>query len=343
MTTLQRAGTGKAAGVADSAGNAGTFAEARGPAPGLPGRHAGLIPLSTTPGHLIRRAQQVHERIWQQQVGPGLTSVQYALLLSLAARPGMDQRSIVEAISLDKSNVADVLRRLGKRGHLVEAPHPDDGRRKVVRPTGSGVATMLGASPAAIRVQQEVMAPLPPDAQSTCLTLLRLVAFRGSPPRRPPAGDAAEPVAGWPAGLPPLHLPTAPGHLIRRSQQVHTLLWSEHVGPRLTSMQFAVLMVLDVYPDIDQRTLGQHASLDKSTGGNILTRMVSRGLVRRTRDPEDGRRNLLQLTPPGREALLQHESAVVRVQRELLTPLSGGQAEVFLSLMGKLARISGQA
>lgn len=297
-----------------------------------------LLPLlEAAPGHLIRRAQQVNERIWQRAVGPGLTSVQYGVLLALGRQPGMDQRSIGEAMSLDKSNVADVLLRLGGRGLVVRDRDPGDGRRKIVRLTSAGLATLIEASPGAVRVQQEVLAALPADGRAACRTLLRLVAFRGHPPAPTSADDPADPIAGWPPDLPPVRLPTAPGHLIRRAQQVHTVLWGEHVGAQLTSSQYVVLLVLYARPDIDQRTLGDHASLDKSTGGDILNRMVTRGLVGRSRDLNDGRRNLLHLTATGREELLHHTPGVQRVQRELLRPLTPTQREQFVSLMSRIA------
>ena len=296
--------------------------------------------LETAPGHLIRRAQQVNERIWQRLVGTGLTSVQYGVLLALGAQRGMDQRSIGETMSLDKSNAADVLLRLGSRGLLVRDRHPDDGRRKLVRLTPAGLAALIDASPGALRVQDALMSPLTPDERAACETLLRLVAFRGRPPG--PGSDPTDPIPSWPSELPPVHLSTAPGHLVRRAQQVHTVLWAEHVGPRLTSSQYVVLLVAAAKPDVDQRTLGDHASLDQSTGGDILTRIVARGLVRRTRDLGDGRRNLLQLTPAGRKELLHHTPAVQRVQRELVRPLTEDQRLQFLALMRRVATSPGE-
>jgi len=249
----------------------------------------------------------------------------------------MDQRSIGEVLSLDKSNVADVVARLGRRGLIARDPHPDDGRRKVVQATPTGLATLLDASPDVIKVQQEVMAPLGSDARATCLTLLRLVAFRGQPPASPLPDDPTEPIAGWPPDLPPVRLYVAPGHLIRRAQQVHTVLWGEHVGTHLTSVQYVVLLVLTAHPDIDQRTLGRHASLDKSTGGDLIARMVARGLVCRSRDLNDARRNLLRLTPAGQIELRTHAPAVVRVQQELLRALTPEERQQFISLMDSVA------
>lgn len=309
----------------------------RQPPPTVATEHAALLPLRTAPGHVIRLAQQLHERIWLSEVGAGLTSIQYGLLLALSDQDGLDQRSIGEAMSLDKSTGADVVLRLGRKGMIVRYPHPDDGRRKVISITATGETTLLAASPGAVRVQQQVMSPLLKDEQETCLAYLRIVAFRGRPPRHPRRVEEAAPLSGWPAALRPLVLHRAPGHLIRRAQQVHTLLWSEHVGLRITSVQFVVLLVLDAHPGIAQKTLGEHASLDKSTVGEILARLVARGLVRRTRDLDDGRHTLLHLTPSGQTELRLCEPAVVLVQKELLRPLPLDQGEQFLALLSRVA------
>lgn len=45
------------------------------------------------------------------------------------------------------------------------------------------------------------------------------------------------------------------GHLIRRAEQVHTTLWSQHVSREITSQQLAVLNALSRDPGIGQRTL----------------------------------------------------------------------------------------
>src|SRR5437588_291852 len=68
--------------------------------------------LLSMPGHLIRRAQQVHTTIWAEVVGTELTSVQFAILFALETTPGLDQRSLGERIAVDPSTLAEICRRL---------------------------------------------------------------------------------------------------------------------------------------------------------------------------------------------------------------------------------------
>src|SRR6202158_3996726 len=90
-----------------------------------------------------------------------------------------------------------------------------------------------------------------------------------------------------------------PGHLIRRAVQVMNVLWSQEVSHTITSPQFAVLNALYREPDIDQRTLGERISLDRSTMAEVVARLSAKGLIKATRDVRDGRRKAIRLTPKG--------------------------------------------
>lgn len=93
------------------------------------------------------------------------------------------------------------------------------------------------------------------------------------------------------------------GHLLRRAQQRHVAAWLRDVCAETTSVQFAALAVLDRRAGASQRELGRELDLDRSTIADLVGRMVRRGLIERERAPEDRRKNVLQLTPAGRDEL----------------------------------------
>jgi DNA-binding MarR family transcriptional regulator len=113
-----------------------------------------------------------------------------------------------------------------------------------------------------------------------------------------------------------------PGHLIRRAQQVHYWLWNAEVSPDVTSPQFAVLYALRAEKNIDQKTLGERVSLDRSTTAEVVARLKARGLVQRIRDSRDARRNLLRLTPAGLRTTERLIPRAVRMNRLLVSALS---------------------
>lgn len=110
--------------------------------------------------------------------------------------------------------------------------------------------------------------------------------------------------AGAP-GHPPEDLMQHPGHLMRRALQVMNVLWSQEVSRTITSPQFAALNALHREPNIDQRTLGERISLDRSTIAEVVARLTTRGLIRSERHSSDGRRKTIKLTPKGFKALQQ--------------------------------------
>ncbi|WP_409234388.1 MarR family winged helix-turn-helix transcriptional regulator [Streptomyces sp. PA5.6] len=132
-------------------------------------------------------------------------------------------------------------------------------------------------------------------------------------------------------------LATHPGHLARRLQQAHHLMWNAMVSEETTSPQYAVLNALVAEPGLDQRTVGERVGLDRSTIAEVVARLIRRELLAKVRDPRDGRRCLLRVTEEGRRT---HRALTVRTARMnqiLLAPLSAEEQAVFLDLIQRVA------
>jgi len=127
-----------------------------------------------------------------------------------------------------------------------------------------------------------------------------------------------------------------PGHLIRRAQQVHYWLWNAEVSSEVTSPQFACLYALRAEKNIDQKTLGERVSLDRSTVAEVVTRLTTRGLVARFRDPKDARRNLLRLTPSGLRTTERLTPKAARMNRMLVSALSDCEQQELLRMLNLL-------
>lgn len=299
--------------------------------PGEVAASAAVLPLDTTIGHLLRRAQQVHTALWAREFNGDLTGPQYALLSALTQQGAVDQRTAGRLASLDKSTAADVIARLQRNGWLGRDRDPSDGRRYLLSLTPPARAALQQITPRAADVQLELLEPLSRDDREWFVSALARVAYGGEPPDVPAAQGAAVPVLAGPA----LPMPEAPGHLIRRSEQLHGLHWARRVGATLTPSQYGVLSALAWNAPIDQGRAGDLASLDKSSTADIIARLVRRGLVAGTPDSRDRRRKLLVLTDRARTVLDEVTPAVALVQRDLIAPLQDPEAQRF----GKLLQV----
>jgi len=131
-----------------------------------PGRHI---------GNLIRRAQQAHVARWASDVSDAVSSVQYAALEVLAAHPGSSQRELGDALDLDRSTIADLVRRM-ERGGLVERLRDDaDRRRNLLALSRDGRTTLASLAPRVDRLQATLVAGLSAADAATLRRLLTAV------------------------------------------------------------------------------------------------------------------------------------------------------------------------
>ena len=119
-----------------------------------------------------------------------------------------------------------------------------------------------------------------------------------------------------------LELEEYTGFLVRRAQQAHASLWFREVSSEITSVQFGALSLLQRHPGIDQRTLGEHLQLDRSTVADVSSRLQARGDIRRERDQTDRRRNILHLSEQGMAVLAELQPRARRVNELLVDGLS---------------------
>jgi len=137
---------------------------------------------------------------------------------------------------------------------------------------------------------------------------------------------------------PPEDLLLHPGHLMRRSVQVMNQLWTLEVSKTITSPQFAALNALYEQPNIDQRTLGERVSLDRSTMADVVARLTRRGLITWGRDPNDGRRKTIRLTAKGEKLLQELIPRSHRMTARLVRALAADEQAELLRLLTKVVR-----
>lgn len=111
--------------------------------------------------HLLHRAGQCAEVLFAQETGGAeLTPRQYAVLSTVAAYPDVSQTVLVEQTGVDRSTLADIVRRLVERKLLQRKRTKEDARMYAVRLTVKGKAALASMRPAASRVDMRILSVL---------------------------------------------------------------------------------------------------------------------------------------------------------------------------------------
>ncbi len=136
-----------------------------------------------------------------------------------------------------------------------------------------------------------------------------------------------------------LDVSAAPGHLIRRAQQIAVAIFAGQLATAdITPVQFAILSAVHDTPGIDQITLAKRVAFDPATSGSVIGRLEAKGWIKRDADAQDRRRKLLWVTHEGSQALVGMQTAVAQVQAQILSPLSPQEQTQFVGLLTRLVQ-----
>ncbi|MBO4237393.1 winged helix DNA-binding protein [Pseudonocardia alni] len=128
--------------------------------------------LVAAPGYGARRMYQAYLAAWSRHVDPVLTGPQFAVLSAIRAYPESDQSSLAGAVALDTSTMADVCRRMERRGLIERTESPRDARRKILSLTDDGAAALVEVTRRTRRLDAELLAAVPEDRRSEIAGLL---------------------------------------------------------------------------------------------------------------------------------------------------------------------------
>jgi DNA-binding MarR family transcriptional regulator len=119
-------------------------------------------PLSGSMLHLLHRAGQVADEMFSQEMqGSDLTPRQFAVLRVLQRLETASQTDIVNETGIDRSTLADIVKRLVTRGLIARRRSKADARAYAVRLTPAGKEALKSAEPASERVESRLLQTLP--------------------------------------------------------------------------------------------------------------------------------------------------------------------------------------
>ena len=113
--------------------------------------------LSEAPSHLIRRCQQFYGDLYAREAGgKELTKQQFTLLCALEQNDGTSQTALVEITGIDRSTLAEMVRRMLEKGLLSRERTEEDQRANAVAISPAGRKALRGARNAADRAEETV-------------------------------------------------------------------------------------------------------------------------------------------------------------------------------------------
>ncbi len=132
--------------------------------------------LYASPGHLVRRLQQVSVSLFAQRMeaaGVDLTSVQYAALKAIQSHPMIDQATLAGAIAYDRTTIGGVIDRLESKGLVRRELSPSDRRVRQLVLEAAGERLIGHLQTYVQDVQVALLAPLSEDERQSFMRLLQ--------------------------------------------------------------------------------------------------------------------------------------------------------------------------
>jgi len=134
-----------------------------------------------------------------------------------------------------------------------------------------------------------------------------------------------------------------PGHLIRRLQQISFALFMDQNRKfDITPVQYAAIFAIGNQPGIDQTALCNIIAFDRSTIGDVVTRLEKKKLIKRLSGPVDRRTKSLYITASGRRLLRDIGPTVASTQRLILAPLPAGERGAFMRMLKQLVHLNNE-
>ena len=88
--------------------------------------------------------------------------------------------------------------------------------------------------------------------------------------------------------------------------------------------------------EASQAELGRRTGIDPSDVVAALNELSANGWITRTRDPVDGRRNVVNLTRNGHAELRRLDAVVTDIQERFLAPLTATERRQLVRMLAKL-------
>lgn len=135
--------------------------------------------LTKSPLHMLHRAGQCAEVLFGSATAAyKLTPRQFAVLLTIVGDEGLNQTAIVERTGIDRSTMADMVKRLSKKGLLQRRRTRVDARAYAIKLTDEGKRLVKAVEPLANRVDDKLLKTLSAARSTAFLRSLETIIDR---------------------------------------------------------------------------------------------------------------------------------------------------------------------
>ncbi|MBV9330200.1 MAG: winged helix-turn-helix transcriptional regulator [Alphaproteobacteria bacterium] len=137
----------------------------------------GAFELAEAPAYLIRRCQQFYGDLYAREAGANdLTKQQFMVLAALEHNEGVSQTALVEITGIDRSTLAEMVRRMLEKDLLSRERTEEDARANAVAITATGRKALRAARNAADRAEKALLDALPPAERTRFIKSLAQIA-----------------------------------------------------------------------------------------------------------------------------------------------------------------------
>jgi DNA-binding MarR family transcriptional regulator len=154
-----------------------------------PRKANGNFDLSQSPSHLLRRCVQYANDLFSRETSTNdLTKQQFTVLAAVEQNEGISQTDLVGLTGIDRSTLAEMIRRMIDKGLLDRERTESDQRANAVRIAAAGKKALRAARTANERVERALLASLSASDRVKFLKMLTTVASHGE--TEPPSSRA---------------------------------------------------------------------------------------------------------------------------------------------------------
>jgi DNA-binding MarR family transcriptional regulator len=128
-----------------------------------------------SPLHLLHRAEQIADRLFQAGALGFVTPRQLAVLIAVSESEGCNLTAVIERTWIDRSTTTELVQRLVAKGLLQKRRSRQDARTFVLKVTDDGRRLLAAADPVARKLDAALLEALPPAQREPFMKALDAV------------------------------------------------------------------------------------------------------------------------------------------------------------------------